>query len=441
MIFYHLSILLASASADTSRIGIINTIAGTGVNGHTGDNGAALLAKLSVPESIVIDNSGNIIFPEWGNHTIRMITIRTGIITTLGGTGVAGYNGDGKNATLASLNQPHGISIDALGDIYIADSNNHRIRKITMSSGIITTVSGTGIEGYGGDGGQAISAILSYCDGVAVNKLSGNIYIADSGNHRIRMISSGSGVITTVAGTGVNGYGGDGGQATSALFNYPQGITINTLGDIYIMDTYNNIVRMITKTSGIITAVAGNSVAGYSGDGDQATSAMINTPWNLAIDTSGDIYFTEQDNHIVRKVTKSTGIITTFAGTAGVASYAGDGDQATSALLHDPHGIALDSFGNILIADINNQRIRMIATFDEPTGQPTSQPSRQPSMQPSSQPSSQPSCQPSSQPSSQPSRKPSSQPSVQPSRQPSSQPSQQPSSKPSGTSLNTHTLY
>jgi trimeric autotransporter adhesin len=308
---------------------------------------------------VAVDASGNIYIADTNNHRIRMVTKSTGIISTVAGTGYSGYSGDGGQATSAALRNPYGVAVDASGNIYIADSANNRIRMVTKSTGIISTVAGTGSYSYSGDGGQATSAALNYPYDVAVDA-SGNIYIADSSNYCIRMVLKSTGIIRTVAGTGSSGYSGDGGQATSAALGNPYDVAVDASGNIYIADTTHNRIRTVMKSTGIISTVAGTGSYGSSGDVGQATSATLYNPYGVAVDASGNIYIADTNNHRIRMVTKSTGIISTVAGT-GSSGYNGDGGQATSAALRDPFGVAVDASGNIYIADSSNYCIRMFA--------------------------------------------------------------------------------
>jgi trimeric autotransporter adhesin len=288
-----------------------------------------------------------------------MVTKSTGIISTVAGTGSSGSSGDGGQATSAALNYPRGITADTSGNIYIADTYNNRIRMVTKSTGIISTVAGTGSYSYSGDGGQATSATLYNPRTVATDE-TGNIYIADSANSRIRMVTKSTGIISTVAGTGSSGYSGDGGQATSAVLNYPYGVAVDASGNIYIADTYNHRIRMVTKSTGIISTVAGTGSSGYSGDGGQATSAALYYPCGVAVGASGNIYIADTDSYRIRMVTKSTGIISTVAGTGSYGS-SGDGGQATSAALYNARGVTIDASGTIYVADAGNNRIRMFS--------------------------------------------------------------------------------
>jgi trimeric autotransporter adhesin len=344
-------------------------VAGTGSYGYSGDGGQATSAALYYPYGVAVDASGNIYIADTDNERIRMVTKSTGIISTVAGTGSSGSSGDGGQASSAALRNPYGVALDASGNIYIADTYNHRIRMVTKSTGIISTVAGTGSSGYSGDGGQATSVALRSPQGVAVDA-SGNIYIADTDNERIRMVTKSTGIISTVAGTGSYGYSGDGGQATSAALSYPRGITVDASGNIYIADNSNHRIRMVTKSTGIISTVAGTGSYSYSGDGGQATSAALYYPYGVALDASGNIYIADTYNNRIRMVTKSTGIISTVAGT-GSFSYSGDGGQATSAVLKYPYGVAVDASGNIYIADTYNNRIRMFALSASPAAPPS----------------------------------------------------------------------
>jgi hypothetical protein len=331
----------------------ITTVAGTGAQGYSGDGGVATSAELSSPSGVALDSSGNLYIADFGNNCIRKVTASTGIITTVAGTGVFGYSGDGGTATSAKLGNPSGVALDASGNLYIADESNRLIRKVTASTGIIITVAGGG--NTFGDGGAATSAELDNPSGVALDS-SGNLYIADEGNNRIRKVTASTGIITTVAG-GTSGYGGDGGAATAAALYGPAGVALDSSGNLYIADLFNNCIRKVTASTGIITTVAGNRTGGYIGDGGAATAAELVQPEGVALDSSGNLYIADGNNRI-RMVTASTGIITTVAG--GGNTYIGDGGAAISAELSSPHGVALDASGNLYIADEGNGRIRVV---------------------------------------------------------------------------------
>ncbi len=340
----------------------ISTIAGNGTQGYSGDGGPATSAELTASQ-VALDASGNVYFAD--DNQIRKITAGTGIITTIAGNGTTGYSGDGGPATSAALFEPAGVAVDDSGNVYIADYENQRIRKVTASTGIITTIAGTGTAGYSGDGGATTSAALNGPLGVAVDA-SGNVYIADYSNQRIRKVTAGAGIITTIAGTGTAGYSGDGSAATLAELYGPTGVAVDALGNIYIIDLYDRI-RKVTVSTGIITTIAGTGTGGYSGDGGPATSAEFYDPSGVAVDASGNVYFADDSNRVIRKITASTGVITTIAGT-GTWGYSGDGGPATSAELKFPSGVAVDASGNVYFADAWNNRIRKLSLSVPTTG-------------------------------------------------------------------------
>ncbi|MFA6054869.1 MAG: PKD domain-containing protein [Thermodesulfovibrionales bacterium] len=303
------------------------------------------------------DPVGKVLYLGDGNQwSVLNSNIKT--ITMVAGNGNAGYSGDGSLAVQASLNDPYGIAVDSSGNIYIADRGNNRIRKVD-TSGIISTVAGNGNAGYSGDGSLAIQASLNGPYGIAIDN-SGNIYIADRGNNRIRKVDT-SGIITSVAGNGNAGYSGDGGRATLASLNQPTGVAVDRAGNIYIADKGNNRVRNI-DSGGNITTVAGNGIAGYSGDVGRAAQATLNQPTGVAVDRFGKIYIADKGNNLIRRVDNS-GFIDTIAGN-GNAGYSGDGGLAVQASLNAPIGVAVDSSGYIYIVDNGNSRIRSV----EPTG-------------------------------------------------------------------------
>jgi sugar lactone lactonase YvrE len=262
-------------------------------------------------------------------------------------------------------NNPRGVAVDGAGNLYIADTSNFRIREVAAATGVITTVAGNGTSAYSGDGGAATSAELQYPSGVAVDS-AGNLYIADTSNFRIREMSAGTGIITTVAGDGTAGYSGDGGPATSAELYSPEGVAVDAAGDIYINDSSNGRIREVSAGTGIITTVAGDGTAGYSGDGGAATSAELNYPSGVAVDGAGDIYIADSSNSRIREVSAGTGIITTIAGN-GTAAYNGDVRAATSPELNYPDGVAIDGAGNLYIADTYNSVIAEVQVTTPPT--------------------------------------------------------------------------
>jgi sugar lactone lactonase YvrE len=347
--------------------GNISTIAGLGPTapGFSGDTTAAVAANLNGPLDVAVDSKGNVFIADTNNANVREITASTGVITTVAGSTaiVSGavvlaisYGGDGGTAITASLAGPAGVAVDSSGNLYIATYADNRIRKVT-TNGIINTFAGNSGYGFAGDGGPVLSAQLSAPRGICLDS-SGNLYLADRWNNRIRKIASGT--ISTIAGNGQGSFGGDGGSATLAQMSAPMGVAVGPNGVVYISDTLNNRVRVVTffssstglasSTSSVINTVAGNGIPGFSGDGGAASSAMLNQPAGLAVDSAGNLYIADSNNAVIRKVTPG-GVISTVAGTGGVEGYAGDGGQATAAKLMAPLGVAVDSSGNLYIAD------------------------------------------------------------------------------------------
>ena len=356
-----------------SDLNFIKTLVGTGTAGYNGDGIDGTKARLNYPVDLAVDREGNIYIADDFNHRLRKLTISTGLISTVAGTLVSGYNGDDIDATTASLNTPEGVGVDLAGNVYIADTLNHRLRKVTVSTGKITTIAGTGVSfGTPVDGILATKSTLARPSSVAVDT-EGNIYIADSANHRIRKVSGSTGIITTVAGTGVNGYNQDGIAATTATLSSPLAVAVDASGNFYIADSFNNRLRKVTLSTGIITTIAGTGTSGFNADRIDATTSRLYNPKGVAVDRLGNVFIADSENYRIRKVIVSTGIITTIAGT-GIPGFTGDGVNATSATLNYVTGIAVDAVDNFYIADTNNHRVRSM-TGERRTGAPSAAPS------------------------------------------------------------------
>jgi sugar lactone lactonase YvrE len=396
--------------------GVITTIAGDGTSGNSGDGGAATSARLNNPSGIAVSASGDIYISDRNNNRVRVVS--AGIIDAFAGTGTGGFSGDNGPATQALLLQPTGLVVDSQGRVVICDSGNNRIRRV--QSGTIQTICGIGAEGMAGDGALAINAQVANPTDLLLDS-NDHIFFSDRGNHRVRRIDSVSGFISTVAGSGngwsSGGYSGDGGPAASARLFGPEGLAFNAAGDLLIADNVNSAIRVVDAatldidtlvlpahligdggaatsaivggptgvahdlqgnlliaaagrirrvdaTTGDISTIAGTDYMGFSGDGGPATAAMISATGGLRVDAQGNIYFADVHNHRIRRIDASSGFVTTVAGSGPAGSsaggFAGDGGQATSALLHAPRDLALDASGNLYIADSGNNRIRFV---------------------------------------------------------------------------------
>ncbi|CAB5080358.1 Serine/threonine protein kinase (EC [Olavius algarvensis associated proteobacterium Delta 3] len=355
--------------------GIIKTVAGTGDPGWTAarpsspaqlredDGRPATEAHLNSPYGVAVDTAGNLFIADPYHHRVGRVD-RKGIFTVVAGTGDKGIPNDGEKAIQENLKMPWAVAVDNAGNLFIIDAGNHCVRRVDKG-GVITTVAGTGTAGFSGDGGPAAQAQLNHPWAVAVDT-AGNLYIADSQNHCVRRVDKG-GVITTVAGTDTAGFSGDGGPATRAQLNEPYGVAVNTAGNLFISDGKNHCVRRVDK-DGVITTVAGTGTAGYSDveDGGRATDAKLHTPSGVAVDTAGNLFIANMAiNHCVLKVDED-GIITTMAGSGRSDRYSsgfsGDGGPATASKLNSPSGVAVGNHGNLYIADNGNNRVRRVAT-------------------------------------------------------------------------------
>jgi uncharacterized protein (TIGR03437 family) len=375
--------------------GVITTVAGNGLAGYSGDGGPATSARLNDPVGLAVDSAGNLYIADVNNSCVRKVA--NGVITTVAGNGVAGFGGDNGPATTAQLNGPYAVAVDAAGNLYISDALNQRIRKV--AAGIITTIAGNGTAGFSGDNGPAVNAQLATPLGLSVDA-AGNLYFADRDNQRVRKVTNG--VITTIAGNGTTGFSGDGGQAISAEFSEPVSVALDAAGALYITDDYNYRIRKIASgvistvagggvptssqfgglsgiavdsagsvyvgdqgnhrvlkvANGTITTTAGNGTKGFSGDGGSATAAQLNSPYGVAVDSAGNLYIADSGNNRVRQI--SNGVITTVAGN-GTQGFSGDNGPALSAELNYPIGVAVDSAGSVYVADANNYRVRKVS--------------------------------------------------------------------------------
>jgi sugar lactone lactonase YvrE len=328
--------------------GTITTVAGNGRPGYTGDGGPATETGLSGPLSLALDPDGNLYIADAG----PVLKVNpAGIISTVVG---CSCGGDGVPAPWAKVIAPVGIAADPAGNVYFSDYSTHMVRRIA-SDGTITTVAGVGAPGFAGDGGPARQARLYLPTGVALDAV-GNLYIADEGNNRIRRVSP-DGIIQTVAGNGVAGFGGDGGAATDAWLAAPDGVAADAAGNLYIADTVTHRIRKVTP-DGIIRTIAGSDQPGLAGDGGPAAQALLFNPRMLAIDAAGNLLFTDTAAHVVRRITPS-GIIERVAGT-GQPGSSGDGGPATAAQIVAPWGIAADASGNVYIGEMRSGSIRMV---------------------------------------------------------------------------------
>jgi hypothetical protein len=316
------------------------------------------------PQSIVFDASGNAYILDTNASEVLKVT-PAGVVSDYAGSFYSsGYSGNGGQATAAQLSSPFGLAIDAEGNLYIADTNNNVVRVVNAQTGIITNFAGDHTQGYTGNGGLATAAELENPEGVAVDS-NGDVFISDSGNNVIREVTT-NGLITTVAGNGTSGYSGNGGQATAAEMNNPVGLTVDASGNIYVAERFNNVIRMIAP-DGIISTVAGDGTSGYSGDGGQATAAELGNPFDVAVDAFGNLYIADSNNNVIREVSAITGDISTIAGTPEVYGFSGNGGPASSATLNTPRGVGFDSAGDLYIADTGNNLIREViasASFD-----------------------------------------------------------------------------
>ncbi len=332
--------------ADTQWI--VSTVAGTGAQGYAGDGGPATQALLNNPFDLAFDPAGNLCFSDTYNHCIRRIDARTGIITTIAGTGESGFAGDGGPATRAQMNQPYGTVIDSAGNIYVADRLNGRVRRIDGRSGVITTLAGDGSGKFSGDGGLSDRAGMAEPNGLALDRDHSRLFIADVADHRVRVIDLISGVITTFAGTGNGRHAGDGGPATSADVFGARAVALAPDDSLYLMERQGSSVRRIHN--GIIETIAGTGARGYAGDGQNARQAVFDAPKEMAVDPAGNIFVVDTENHVIRLIDAQSWIVTTIAG---------NGKPGPDALAR-PHGAVVGPDGAVYIGNSENHRVRKL---------------------------------------------------------------------------------
>ncbi len=385
-----ITLFLALTGTLAANAQFIYTFAGNGIQGFSGDGGTATRAEFFSPQGVAADRFGNVYISDSWNNRIRKVN-RAGEISTVAGTYSSGYSGDGNQGILAELSLPSGLTADSIGNLYIADQYNFVIRKLSPF-GVIRTIAGNGTQGSGGDSLYACQAQLNYPGAITLDK-NGNLFIADQGNNKIReaklvrdtvyyyslshremrgsffyanqsidFLQKNSLIVDTfkmftVAGTGIPGYSNDGDSAITAEINIPSGVAVDTAGAVYIADYGNNCIRKVNR-AGVISTIAGNGTAGFSGDGGPARAALLNGPTGLLLDAQGNLYISDANNVRIRKINTS-GIISTVAGN-GTSGYSGDGAAALSAQLNLPGAMAFDSIGNLFFCDQGNNVIRVI---------------------------------------------------------------------------------
>lgn len=325
---------------------------------------------LSDPVGVTYDQLADFFIGDSSNNVVRELGEDGEDLTVIAGNGTAGYSGDGGLATAAEVHNPQNLALDGAGNLYFDDTGNNVIRVVNLFTGIIETAAGNGTQGYTGDGGLATSAEMHFPEGVAVDSY-GNLYIADTFNNVIRKVELGTGIISTIAGNGTAGYTGDGGPAAAAEMNFPMQIALDAADDIFIADVSNNVIRRVDGITAIITTVAGNGTSGFLGDGGAATGAELNGPEGISIDAAGNLYISDTSNNLIRKVSASTGLISTVVGFFTASGYTGDGGPATQATLDVPTSLTIDPIGDIIFDDTGNSALRAVVPYASVNFSPT----------------------------------------------------------------------
>ena len=339
----------------------ISTFAGTGVKGFAGDSSPASRARLDQPFDVALDRAGNVYFSDTFNHRIRRVDAECGVITTVAGNGDRGYRGDGGPAVDANLNEPYGIELDADGNLYVVDRLNSCVRMVDAKTGVISRVAGTGGKlGFTGDGGPATQALLREPNGLCLDG-KGKLYIADVADQRVRVVNLTTGTIDTLAGNGKKLTGGDGGPLKDATFAGPRAVAVGPDGLLHVVEREGNCVRRVDLAKQTIERFAGTGKKGYTGDGGPATDATFDGPKEIDVDRHGNVFVVDTENEVIRRIDSKTGIVTTVAGKARSKTPGlGDGGPATAATLGRPHGVAVGPDGALYIGDTNSHRIRVV---------------------------------------------------------------------------------
>jgi sugar lactone lactonase YvrE len=363
------------------------TIAGIPLSSGDAPNDVPpLTGQLDTPAGVAVDPAGDVFFADTSNNVVRELVEATQEMVIVAGDGIQGDSGNNGPATAAGLDYPMGVCVDGAGDIYITEFSGSCVREVVKATGNIVLIAGNGTNAYSGDNGPAVSAALDGPE-TAILDGTGNLYISDQYNYVIRKVVLSTGIITTVAGSGTIGYTGDNGPALSATLDRPVGLAMDSAGDLYISDYGNDAIRMVSAASGIISTVAGNGTSGYSGDNGPAVDAELAQPQDIVLDPAGDLYITDYSNAVIREVVQSTGIISSVIGIPSSPGYSGNGGPANLAQLNGPFGIAINASGGIVLSDLGNDVIREVTCVGTPTPTATASvfvtATRTPSMTPS----------------------------------------------------------